>query len=75
MSRALKARNQLAVAHRHHPEKIEQRRRELAEAKITDYVEKVLAEAPPLTQEQRAKLAELLAPVRRATAERGDQGA
>ena len=66
MSRALNARNRLGVAHRHYPEQIEQRRRELAEAKIADYVEKVLAEAPPLTQEQRAKLAELLAPVRRA---------
>jgi hypothetical protein len=72
MSRALKARNQLAAACRHHPDQVEDRRRALAEAKITDYVERVLAEAPPLTQEQRTKLAELLAPVRRATAERGD---
>lgn len=31
-----------------------------------DYIEKLLAEAPPLTADQRAKLAELLAPVRRA---------
>ena len=66
MSRALKARNNLGVAHRHHPDQIEQRRRELAEAKITDYVEKVLAAAPPLTDDQRARLAALLAPVRRA---------
>ncbi len=29
------------------------------------YIEKLLAEAPPLTADQRAKLAELLAPVRR----------
>jgi len=49
---------------------VPQRRRDLAEAKITDYVEKVLAEAPPLTPDQRARLAGLLAPVRRA--ERGD---
>lgn len=30
------------------------------------YVQRVLAAAPPLTSEQRAKLAELLRPVRRA---------
>ncbi len=70
MSRALTARNKLAAASRHHPEQVPQRRRDLAEAKIADYVEKVLAEAPPLTPDQRARLAGLLAPVRRA--ERGD---
>jgi hypothetical protein len=35
-----------------------------AAAKISDYIEKVLAEAPPLTDAQRAALAELLRPVR-----------
>lgn len=39
-------------------------RRELAEANIAAYVEKTLAQAPPLTDEQRARLAELLRPVR-----------
>ena len=39
-------------------------KRSLAEAKIAAYVEKVLAEAPPLSDEQRTKLAELLRPVR-----------
>lgn len=68
MSRALDARNRLAAASRHHPELIEQRRRELNEAKIADYIERVLAEAPPLTPDQRARLAELLAPVRRSAA-------
>ena len=65
ITRALKARNQLAVACRHHPDQAEDRRRDLAEAKITDYVEKVLAQAPPLSDEQRTRLAELLRPVRR----------
>lgn len=37
---------------------------ELAEAKIEAYVEKILSEAPPLTTEQRTRLAELLRPVR-----------
>jgi hypothetical protein len=31
---------------------------------IDAYVERVLAEAPPLTEQQRTKLAELLRPVR-----------
>jgi hypothetical protein len=39
--------------------------RGLAEAKINDYIERVLAAAPPLTDEQRTRLAELLRPVRR----------
>ena len=39
-------------------------KRGLAAAKITGYVEKVLAEAPPLSDAQRAALAELLRPVR-----------
>jgi hypothetical protein len=33
------------------------------------YVDRVLAEAPPLTDEQRVRLAELLRPVRRALAQ------
>lgn len=39
-------------------------RRDHAEAVIADYVEKVLAAAPPLSDEQRTRLAELLQPVR-----------
>ncbi|GAB3349982.1 hypothetical protein [Modestobacter lapidis] len=35
-------------------------RRELAAERITEYVQKVLATAPPLTNEQREKLALLL---------------
>lgn len=37
-------------------------RRNLAEAKIAAYVEKAIADAPPLTGEQRARLATLLDP-------------
>lgn len=37
-------------------------RRELAEAKISAYVEKALAAAPPLTDEQRCRLVDLLRP-------------
>ncbi|MCB0942697.1 MAG: hypothetical protein KDB72_20940 [Mycobacterium sp.] len=36
------------------------------EARTRAYIDRVLAEAPPLTAEQRWKLAELLKPVRRA---------
>lgn len=31
---------------------------------MTDYAERIVAEAPPLTEEQRTKLAELPRPVR-----------
>lgn len=67
MSRALAARNRLAITARHHsdnPDRITEARRELAAAKIHDYVEKVLAQAPPLTDEQRTRLADLLRPIR-----------
>jgi hypothetical protein len=67
MSRALEARNRLANTARHHSNdqsKIASDRAELAEAKIADYIERMLAEAPPLTDEQRTRLAELLRPVR-----------
>ncbi|PLV44944.1 hypothetical protein X011_25645 [Mycobacterium tuberculosis variant microti OV254] len=39
-------------------------RQELKAASINDYLERQMAEAPPLTNEQRAKIAELLEPVR-----------
>jgi hypothetical protein len=38
--------------------------RGLAAAKITDYIEKILSQAPPLSDEQRTSLAELLRPAR-----------
>lgn len=36
----------------------------LAEGKIEAYIERVLAAAPPLSDDQRSRLAELLRPVR-----------
>ena len=39
-------------------------RRGLRAALLADYIDRVLAQAPPLTDEQRSKLAELLRPVR-----------
>jgi hypothetical protein len=39
--------------------------RDLAALRLSEYIEKVLDEAPPLSDEQRTALAELLAPVRR----------
>jgi hypothetical protein len=39
-------------------------RQALKAATIEDYLERQIAEAPPLSSEQRAKLAELLEPVR-----------
>jgi hypothetical protein len=48
-----------------HP-KVVEAKRNLNEAKIADYIERALAEAPPLTDEQRSKLAELLKPAREA---------
>jgi hypothetical protein len=41
--------------------------RGLAFANLSNYMTRVLAESPPLTNEQRAALAELLRPVRRRT--------
>jgi len=66
MSRATQARGRLGLKSRrlpnNHPE-IVKARAELAEAKIADFIERTLAEAPPLTDRQRAFLAELLKPV------------
>ncbi len=50
----------LARAHRLEPERVPERERELAVAKITAYIEAQIAKWPPLTQEQRDQLAALL---------------
>ena len=42
-----------------------QARRDLNAAKLQDYIERTLAAAPPLSDEQRNRLAELLRPARR----------
>jgi hypothetical protein len=41
-------------------------RRNFAAIQIANYIEKQLAAAPPLTEEQRCRLAELLRPARQA---------
>lgn len=41
-------------------DQIEEARRALAEAKIVEYVEKVVASAPPLSDEQRNRIAALI---------------
>jgi hypothetical protein len=43
---------------------LEQAKRNLRALRTEEYITKVLAEAPPLTDEQRCRLAELLRPVR-----------
>jgi len=64
MSDVLKARSAVGVATRSgDPAKIAEARRDLAAAKLQAYVEKVVSEAPPLTTEQKTRLASLFAPV------------
>jgi hypothetical protein len=45
--------------------KLVEARRNLHAARLKQHIEKTLAAAPPLTDEQRCRLAELLRPVRR----------
>ena len=55
------ARGRLAVSTRWHPkENHSDLRRELAAAKLADYVARVVAEAPPLTEDQKHRIASLL---------------
>ena len=50
----------LARAHRMEPERVPERERELAVVKIQLYIEREVKKWPPLTQEQRDRLAALL---------------
>ncbi|MCV7131012.1 hypothetical protein H7I42_29795 [Mycolicibacterium vanbaalenii PYR-1] len=61
-SRAIAARNKLGNACRHNrdPLEITAAKQELAAAKIADNVEKVLSQAPPLTDDQIRAIAALL---------------
>ena len=66
MSRAMQARGRLGLKSRQHPKnhpEVVKAKADLAEAKIADFIERTLAAAPPLTDRQRAALAELLKPV------------
>lgn len=61
-SRALAARNALGNVCRHHPDDESKKtaaRLDLAEAKILDFAEDVLAAAPPLGPERLARIAAL----------------
>lgn len=62
-SPVLQARAQLAVAtRRRDPEQIANARRDLAAEKLAQYVARTVADAPPLTAEQRDRIAALLRP-------------
>jgi hypothetical protein len=58
----VQARNRVAALSKHRPDsqELEDARRDLAEAKLADAIRKVVAAAPPLTAEQRNRLATLL---------------
>ena len=56
------------------PDELRRAKDQLEQAKRNAWVDKVLAEAPPLTDEQRTQLAELLKPVRRSATGSGDLG-
>lgn len=59
-TRLIVAKSRLGTATRYGtPDEAEAARRDFKEAKIAAYVERVLAEAPPLTDDQRARLASL----------------
>jgi hypothetical protein len=61
VSKPLQLRGRLANAHRRGDEAtILEIRRDLAAAKLEQYIERVVSEAPPLTDEQRDRLAGLL---------------
>jgi len=58
-------RSRIAIEKRRNPNAgVTELRRQLRAERTEQYIQKVLAEAPPLTDEQRTRLAELLAPVR-----------
>lgn len=64
-TRTLTARARLGNTARRHaddPQRVIEARTELAAAKIADYIDSVVAAAPPLTAEQRDQLATLLRP-------------
>ena len=61
MSTVLKARSALGVASRRgNPEEVRKARRNLAAANIEAYVARVVSEAPPLTDDQKHRIASLL---------------
>ncbi len=56
-----RTRSQVAVAHRRgNPDEIASARRDLAAAKLEDYIKRVVDNAPPLSEAQKASLASLI---------------
>lgn len=49
---------------------LDRAKRDFNAAKIADYIRRALAEAPPLTDEQRVRLADLLRPARKIASSR-----
>ncbi len=77
MSSWTKERSKLARLHQtHSPDSPEIRdaRRDLRAARLEDHVAKAVAEAPPFTDEQRARIAALLRAGDRPQAAHADQG-
>lgn len=61
-----KTRSEIAHAKRRDPNAdTTELRRKMREERAAEYIKKLVDDAPPLTADQRARLAELLAPVRR----------
>jgi hypothetical protein len=66
MSTWTKTRSQIALAKRRDPDAdVTELRVRLRAERAQEYIERLLEQAPPLTDEQRTRLAELLAPIRR----------
>lgn len=64
-SPVLTARSNLGNAtRRKDPAAIEQARRDLAAAKLEDYVQRTVADAPPLTDDQLKRITAMLRPIR-----------
>ncbi len=60
---ALSERARLAAIKRHHPDRLDlaaDAKRNLAAANLEAYIKRIVAEAPPLTEDQRSRLALLL---------------
>jgi hypothetical protein len=58
-------RSKIAIQKRRNPDAdVTELRRQLKAERTAEYIEKVLADWPPLTDQQRTALAELLKPVR-----------
>jgi hypothetical protein len=60
---ALSERARLAAIKRHHPDRLDlaaDAKRDLAAANLEAYIKRIVTEAPPLTEDQRSRLALLL---------------